>query len=157
MEGRSFQGLDREMNKKNLKGIGGLLLGTAMALHSSEVNFPKLTGPYLGQKPPGKIPEVFAPAVISTADFREFSGAFTPDERFHIFDFNEKLYVCFQTERGTWGAPIDLSQKLDLPDGEILPTLSPDRQYLFFCNRGDIYWVSAKVIEELRPKDAMKE
>ena len=36
MEGRSFQGLDREMNKKYLLGIGGLLLGTAMALHSIE-------------------------------------------------------------------------------------------------------------------------
>jgi len=80
----------------------------------------------------------------------------SPDERFHVFDFDEKLYVCFRTGQGTWGAPIDLSQRIDLPDGEMLPTLSPDRQCLFFCNRGDIYWVSAKIIEELRPKEAEK-
>ncbi|HUV76818.1 MAG TPA: hypothetical protein VMW06_02055, partial [Desulfobacterales bacterium] len=75
----------------------------------------------------------------------------SPDERFHVFDFDENLYVCFRTKQGTWGTPIDLSKKLDLPGGEMLPTLSPDRQYLFFCNRGDIYWVSAKLIEELQP------
>ena len=74
----------------------------------------------------------------------------SPDERFHVFDFNENLYVCFQTKQGTWGAPIDLSKRINLMGGELLPTLSPDCQYLFFCNRGDIYWVSAKIIEELR-------
>ncbi|HUU05173.1 MAG TPA: hypothetical protein VMZ49_04745 [Patescibacteria group bacterium] len=261
---------------------------------SSPSEFPRLTGPYLGQKPPGMTPEIFAPGIVSTADSREFSGTFTPDgkeyyffrfaesaglmvtkltsegwsaprpasfntefidnephvtadgqrlffcsnrpfpgcgegrrmaqvwimqrkgddwgkpkhlgmgmfpttsdsgsiymgsarfalvndkleeagaleydpivpqnerllkhhtcispdERFHVFDFDENLYVCFRTKQGTWGTPIDLSKKLDLPGGEMLPTLSPDRQYLFFCNRGDIYWVSAKLIEELQP------
>jgi hypothetical protein len=28
---------------------------------SQQRDFPKLTGPYLGQKPPGMMPEVFAP------------------------------------------------------------------------------------------------
>lgn len=256
---------------------------------------PKLSGPYLGQKPPGLTPEVFAPGIISTVDFREFSGAFTPDgkayyffrfadgagmmmtqltsdgwtaprqapfnteyidnephitadgrrlffcsnrpypgsgegrrmtqvwvmsrdggewgepkhlgmgmmpstsdkgrifigpavfelvddklleagkldydptvpedgrlpkehtcmapdESFHVFDFKENLYVSFRTEKGTWSGPIDLSQRLNLPGGDMLPSLSPDRRFLFFCNGGDIYWVSAEIIEELRPK-----
>jgi hypothetical protein len=85
MEGRSFQGLDREMNKNNLMGIGGLLLGMAMALHSSEIDFPKLAGPYLGQKPPGMTPKVFAPGIVSSAESREFSGAFTPDGKEYYF------------------------------------------------------------------------
>jgi hypothetical protein len=33
----------------------------------------------------------------------------------------------------------------------MLATLSPDQKYLFFGNRGDIYWVSAKIIEDWRP------
>jgi hypothetical protein len=74
-----------------------------------------------------------------------------PDESFHVFDFNETLYVSCRTKDGTWGRPTDLSQGLDLPGGEMLPTLSPDQKYLFFCNRGDIYWVSSKIIENLRP------
>jgi hypothetical protein len=31
--------------------------------------------------------------------------------------------------------------------------LSPDGKYLFFSAGGDIYWVSAKIIEDLRPKE----
>jgi len=43
-------------------------------------NFPVPEGPYLGQKPPGLTPEVFAPGIVSTAH-RELSAFFTPDMR----------------------------------------------------------------------------
>jgi hypothetical protein len=272
-----------------------LLALTALSMNAQQADFPKLAGPYLGQKPPGMTPEIFAPGIVSTANDREFSGTFSPDgkeyyffrfaegagmmvsklvrdgwsaprpasfsskyidnephitydgkymffcsnrpfpgsgdqrimtqlwvmkrdggawgapkhlgmgmmpttshhghifigskvfklvddklvevgkldfdptvplnerltrqhtciapdESFHIFDFSQNLYISFRTKDGTWGRPIDLSQKLNLPEGEMLATLSPDNRYLFFCNRGDIYWVSSKIIEELRPK-----
>ena len=32
---------------------------------AAEEDFPILKGPYLGQKPPGTMPEVFAPGIIS--------------------------------------------------------------------------------------------
>ena len=32
----------------------------------SKEEFPVLEGPYLGQKPPGMIPKIFAPGIIST-------------------------------------------------------------------------------------------
>ena len=41
-------------------------------------NHPALEGPYLGQKPPGLIPELFAPDIIQT-EHREAEAAFTPD------------------------------------------------------------------------------
>ena len=31
--------------------------------------------------------------------------------------------------------------------------VSPDGKYLFYSNKGDIYWVDAKFIAELKPKD----
>ena len=40
--------------------------------------FPVLEGPYLGQKPPGQIPEAFAPGIVTTEHY-EYSGVFTPD------------------------------------------------------------------------------
>jgi len=41
---------------------------------------------------------------------------------------------------------------------ERFPSISPDGKYLFFTrNKGseisDFYWVSAKIIEELKPKE----
>jgi len=113
MEGRSFQGLDREMNKKYLMGIGGLLLGTAMALHSSEVDFPKLSGPYLGQKPPELTPELFAPGIISTG-LDEALCAFTPKNDEIVFNLiyhkphSAKVHSALVRSRlrgGAWTPP----------------------------------------------------
>jgi hypothetical protein len=41
-------------------------------------DFPVLKGPYLGQKPPGMIPEIFAPGIVSIPDVTEWSGHFSP-------------------------------------------------------------------------------
>jgi hypothetical protein len=43
-------------------------------------DIPVLQGPYLGQTPPGSIPEVFAPGVISTASGWEAALSFSPDQ-----------------------------------------------------------------------------
>jgi len=47
----------------------------------SKLIFPKLSGPYLGQKPPGMTPEIFAPSIVSSSDGLEYGMAFTPDAR----------------------------------------------------------------------------
>ena len=39
--------------------------------------FPSLTGPYLGQEPPGQEPELFAPGLVSTGA-QELSICFSP-------------------------------------------------------------------------------
>ncbi|MDH5706774.1 MAG: hypothetical protein OEZ45_12230, partial [Candidatus Aminicenantes bacterium] len=54
---------------------------------------------------------------------------------------------------GSWSQAFDLGSKLNLPGGKMLATISPDSKYLFFCNRGDIYWIDARIIEELKPKE----
>ncbi len=50
----------------------------------SQDNFPVLEGPYLGQKPPGSIPEVFAPGIVSTKDW-EIEGVFAPSMKEFYF------------------------------------------------------------------------
>ncbi len=45
---------------------------------------PTLEGPYLGQKPPGLTPKVFAPGVVST-EHHEWGGFFTPDMKGFYF------------------------------------------------------------------------
>ena len=49
---------------------------------SHQSDFPVLKGPFLGQKPPGMVPEVFAQGIISNAGFHLHSSlAFSPDGR----------------------------------------------------------------------------
>lgn len=51
---------------------------------SMQADFPVLKGPYLGQKPPGMTPEVFAPGTIST-DAAEGCLSFSKDGRLLLF------------------------------------------------------------------------
>lgn len=62
-----------------LIGAWGSMLGIAAA--AQEDPFPSLTGPYLGQKPPGLTPEVFAPGIITTNLHDDGSPIFSPDGR----------------------------------------------------------------------------
>jgi hypothetical protein len=62
-------------------GISIILLFSILAFISksySQDDLPAIEGPYLGQSPPGLIPELFAPDIIQT-EHREAEAAFTPD------------------------------------------------------------------------------
>jgi hypothetical protein len=61
------------------------LVLSANRLMSQPNDFPKLKGPYLGQKPPGMTPEIFAPGIVSSPEFIDFKGAFSPDGREYYF------------------------------------------------------------------------
>ena len=94
---------------------------------------------------------------------------------------NYDLFVSFRREDDTWTERISLGERVNSDQGENCPVLSPDGRYFFFTSRrsnavpgeresydelhqrwnepafghshGDIYWVSAELIESLRPRD----
>ena len=55
------------------------LLGSVATGQQNIESAPKPTGPYLGQQPPGMNPEIFAPGIVSTADFEHSKLEFTAD------------------------------------------------------------------------------
>jgi hypothetical protein len=60
---------------------------------------------YLGQKPPGMTPEVFAPGIISSSDFLEYCLTFSPDGREIYFNRSGAgVFVCRLRGNG-WSAP----------------------------------------------------
>nr|WP_298926501.1 alpha/beta hydrolase-fold protein [uncultured Allomuricauda sp.] len=90
-----------------------------------------------------------------------------PDESYLIFDGEREggfgdsdLYISFRQEDGSWGTAINLGDTINTEAWEAAATVTPDGKYLFFNrNMGsndyenvDIFWVDAKVIEDLRPK-----
>jgi hypothetical protein len=93
------------MKRVLFPGISMIVFFTLCA-GQQEKNSPVREGPYLGQKPPGMSPEVFAPGIISS-------------------------------EKGVHSSPV----------------FSPDGQYLFYCGFKNVFWVSAKILEKLRPKN----
>jgi hypothetical protein len=78
-----------------------------------------------------------------------------PDGSYMLFDVDggSHLFVSFKQADGTWGEGIDLTKHgFDpLAGGGYV---SPDGKYVFFAPKDDIWWVDAKVIEDLRPDSA---
>jgi len=78
---------------------------------ASEWTFPKLTGKYLDQPPPGDDPVVFAPGIVSAEEHFEHSClAFSPDysEVYWSTDFTEFGFydiVYMKKEDGRWSSP----------------------------------------------------
>jgi len=82
---------------------------------------------------------------------------------------NGDLLVSFRDETsGAWSEPRLLGHGINTVDLDYCPIVTPDGRYLFFSRRisdpkdagwdrvvgGDVYWISTKVIHELRDADA---
>jgi Tol biopolymer transport system component len=74
------------------------------------------------------------------------------------------LYVIFLKSGMAWSDPINMGGSVNTLYGENCPQVSPEGKYFFFnrynpnLKKGNIYWVSARVIEDLRPrKNQIKE
>ncbi|WP_420386566.1 hypothetical protein [Roseivirga sp.] len=89
---------------------------------------PNLSGPYLGQKPPGLTPEPFAPGLVTTQRW-EYSGVFSPDMKEFYFlrqpaDSSEKQeFVVHKNEGNKWQETVISSrqgQPFVSPDGKTM-------------------------------------
>ena len=88
-----------------------------------------------------------------------------PDESFLIVNSNGRpddlgrgdLYISFRKRDGSWTTLKNMGKKINSEYTDYCPMLSPDGTYFFFTStrsgNGDIYWVDAKIIDELKPKE----
>jgi hypothetical protein len=100
--------------------------------------FSTLSGPYLGQKPPGAAPEPFAPNFVCTA-MGERDVAITPDGReiyFGVISGRSATVVVTRLEKGSWTEPEVASFASDPRFFTFEPCLSADgRRMLFLSTR----------------------
>jgi Tol biopolymer transport system component len=76
--------------------------------------------------------------------------AIAPDGSYLVCDDgNGNLRVRFRLEDGTWSAPKDLT-KQGIPASASIASISPDGKYLFYTDKGDLYWVSTELIKNLK-------
>jgi len=101
----------------------------------------------------------FLARIINT-QYNEVHPFIAPDEGYLIFDSNRPggygkydIYISVRKNDGTWCKPINLGPEINTADYEGVASLSPDGQFLFFNRNEDIYWVDAKIIEELKTKE----
>jgi len=88
----------------------------------------------------------------------------SPDESYLIFTRSGNdtqktdLYISYKDVNGEWSEAIDMGTTINTEHNELCASVSPDGKYLFFLSLREgkwnkIYWIDAKIIEKLRPKD----
>jgi len=119
---------------KKLICITGIILITATSITAQQKDFPKLTGPYLGQKPPGNTPKPFAPAIFKGEVHGGF--VFSPEGNEVYWDYMSKVginIVFMRRENDIWTQPAEVPFQSKFGTGD--PTFSPDGKKLFFTSR----------------------
>ena len=104
------------------------------------------------------------PKEINTGEFNAHPFI-APDESYIIWDGqrnsaerNADLFISFRKKDRGWGEAIKMDNDINTPASEFAAQVTPDGKYLFF-NRNvgkdnvDTFWVDAKIIEKLRPKN----
>lgn len=92
---------------------------------------------------------------LNTANF-EAHGIISPGNDYILFDSDRPggideidIYVSFRDENGNWSEGINLGKEINQGHYTI-PSISPDGKYLFINAEGDVYWVGADIIEQLK-------
>lgn len=124
------------------------------------IYFKIITDLYRVRKVDGKYTKREKLDEINTGAF-EIGPYIAPDESFIIFESNRPggkggidLYICSRNSDDSWSEAINLGNTINTEDSERFPGISPDGKFLFYLGHTmDIYWVDAKIIEQLKPKE----
>jgi hypothetical protein len=116
--------------------FGYLLLITVFTINAQEKDIPKLTGPYLGQKPPGMTPELFAPDIFPKGS-EQHDLFFGPGGLEAVWaernpSDNTFRFVWTRSIDGIWSEPVVLPFSTEYFNVEL--NLSPDGKKLFFAS-----------------------
>jgi Tol biopolymer transport system component len=109
-----------------------LLVCSVSNSFSQDKDFPKLTGPYLGQKPPGTTAEIFAPGIVSTKEHEHSRLVFSQDGTemyWAVVTGEEQKIWCTRNSKDGWSKP----EPLPLSFTETrAPVITADGKYLYF-------------------------
>ena len=95
--------------------------------------------------------------------YREGDVYIAPDESFLLVISSDRpdtfgkgdLYSRYRNNNDKWSKAVNLGKHINSITHDYCPMISPDSKYLFYSNstneNDDIYWVDAKIIEELKP------
>jgi hypothetical protein len=90
--------------------------------------------PYLGETPPGKTPVVFAPEMVSSPEYTEYSGSFSPDGmEYYYYRFSAAStaqILCTRVLNDTWTEPEQVEVTKGFP--AIEPHITADNKWLLF-------------------------
>ena len=143
---------ERKIKMSKPTFIISLILTVIINIYAQEEELPKFIGPYLGQKPPGAMPEIFAPGVVSSKHQEHSSLAFSPDGKEmwwsrwrlpHDLDKYPQVIMYITYNNGRWSVPKAAAFSGKYRDGG--PSFSPDGSRIYFYSRRPLHGDSEKM------------
>lgn len=88
----------------------------------------------------------------------EADAFIAPDESYLIFTSRGRddgaggidLYISFKDDEGNWLPSKNLGRPINSRGPDYCPFVTKDGKYLFYTSYNDIYWVSTKVLDQMR-------
>jgi hypothetical protein len=123
--------------------IAFFFLAGILFAQKKDFEFPVLKGPYLGQKPPGMAPELFAPQLFEAEHGYHTPVVFSPDLTEAVWSPMEiegvrgeqDIYLArFDGEK--YLEPMDLGEAINSDGKDLTPFIAPDESYLIFTRIG---------------------
>jgi len=119
--------------REGLGEIAALLRAAGATEDGHDAPLPE--GAYLGQKPPGSHPKLFAPGIVST-EKKELNSVFTPDGREFYFTIQDSqgrwTVMVMSLAGGGWTHPRPASFSGTYSDVDLF--ITPDGKKLYFCS-----------------------
>ena len=117
--------------------VTSFILISPLSAQETEKKFETLKGPYLGQDPPGLVPQIFAPGIIST-DGSEGCAVFFRKGTVLIFKQsfsaeNQRNIFITELENGIWKRPKPAPFDSRYSDGDF--TIGTDEKTLYISSR----------------------
>lgn len=112
---------------------------------TTPVRFPRLTGLYLGQAPPGTTPQMFALDIVSSNEFEHGCVTFSPegDEAYwtrsvRLADsgYTQGFIMTSRIENGRWSRP-EIAAFSAIGQRDDIPVIAPDGERLYFISGRD--------------------
>jgi ankyrin repeat protein len=97
------------------------------------------------------IGDLFDTKYVDTCNAMDHILLFSDKRRQERFEY--EIFISFHKADGRWSKPLYLGDKLHPGRRATTAIVTIDRKYLFFVSNFYNYWVDAKIIEELKPKE----
>lgn len=104
-------------------------------------------------------PEILGNTInIPDTNAIDYTPFIAKDESYLLFCSNRQnltdekcqIYICFRDSKDNWSNPVNISQAIGFDFNSKDPSISPDGKYLFFSSGENIYWLSTKIINNLK-------
>jgi Tol biopolymer transport system component len=118
---------------------------------------------YMSQPEKGEYKNVKNLGKIINTKYTEHDPYVAPDGSYLLYSSfkpggygEDDIYITYRKVNGTWTTPSNLGDKINSKYSDNRVYVSPDGKYLFYTSTRtgnlDIYWVDAKIIEQLKEK-----